>query len=243
MIAAIVQARMGSSRLPGKVLMDICGKTMIHRILDAASRAKNVNALIAAIPDGPDDNELFEHIRLLGFEVYRGSTDDVLARFHGAATKLGLKSGDGVVRLTADCPLMLPEMIEQVVDAFVKNSVTYASNVRPPTYPDGLDVEVFSFDDLESAHRNARKTSEREHVTPYVYETASASINLRNRTDLSDIRLTVDHIDDLEFVREYVQRFTCVDLKVIRDQVSLISDARSHMRNEGYQKSLKEEST
>lgn len=241
MITAIVQARVGSSRLPGKVLMDIGGKTMVERVLEAASNAERVDAVIAAIPDLSEDDALSFHIRDLGYDVFRGSSDDVLDRFCGAAVLSGMKSGDAVVRLTADCPLMVPEVIDQVVEAFVNNSVCYASNVRPPSYPDGLDVEVFTFDSLCAAHENAKKKSEREHVTPFIFESAVNTINVRNSEDLSDIRLTVDHADDLEFVREFVLTCGAVELSQIRTQIASIRDARSHERNEGYQKSLNEE--
>ncbi len=241
MITAIVQARVGSSRLPGKVLMDIGGKTMVERVLEAARCAESVDAVIAAIPDLPEDDALSSHIQELGYDVFRGSSDDVLDRFCGASVLSGMIPGDGVVRLTADCPLMIPEVIDQVVEAFINNSVCYASNVRPPTYPDGLDVEVFSFDSLCAAHEKATKKSEREHVTPYIFESAMTTINVRNTEDLSDIRLTVDHPDDLEFVREFVLKCGSVELPQIRAQISSINDTRSHERNEGYAKSLSEE--
>ena len=240
MIVAIVQARMGSSRLPGKVLQDICGQTMVERVLRAASSSA-VDRVVAAIPDTLDDDPLFEHVRSLNFSTYRGSPDDVLNRFYETAVFAGLKDSDLIVRLTADCPLMMSSVVSQVVRAHAENSTSYTSNVRPPTFPDGLDVEVFSFESLRIANDLATRKFEREHVTPFIYQTAGTSVNVRNSEDLSEFRLTVDHQDDLDFVREFVERFEVVNLASLRDNISQIRDSRTHERNEGLTKSIKEE--
>lgn len=242
MIVAIVQARMGSTRLPGKVLMDICGSTMIERVLHASASASRVDGVIAAIPDTAEDDDLSSLIDAKGFRVFRGSADDVLDRYYSAALSVGMKQGDHVVRITADCPLMDPHLIDRVIENHLKFDATYSSNVRPPTYPDGLDIEVFTFESLESAAKTAVKSSEREHVTPAIFQGSKLSYNLMHPTDLSDIRLTVDHQDDLDFVREFVRKFGEVDLNTIRSCVNQISDDRVHQRNEGYKKSLEQES-
>jgi len=242
MIVAIVQARMGSSRLPGKVLQDICGQTMVERVLRAASSSA-VDRVVAAIPDSSEDDLLFDHVKRLGFSSYRGSADDVLNRFYRAAVFSGVKEDDLIVRLTADCPLMMPSVISQVVQAHTENRTSYTSNVRPPTFPDGLDVEVFSFGSLQLADKIAARKFEREHVTPFIYQTAATSVNVRNTDDLSEFRLTVDHQDDLDFVRDFAERFGTVNLLSLRDNISQIRDARTHARNEGLAKSIKEEET
>jgi spore coat polysaccharide biosynthesis protein SpsF (cytidylyltransferase family) len=238
MIAAIIQARMGSSRLPGKVLMDICGQTMVERVIAAVKRSSHVDLVMVAIPDTQEDDELFRILKQRRHGVVRGSANDVLSRYFDAAQALSLSKTDSIVRITADCPLMMSSVIDHVCESHLRSSADYTSNVRPPTYPDGLDVEVFTFASLHDAVMNAKKESEREHVTPYIFASAKNSQNVERQQDLSDIRLTVDHQDDLDFVREYVARFGEVQLDHLRDQISLINDDRSHRRNEGYEKSL-----
>jgi spore coat polysaccharide biosynthesis protein SpsF (cytidylyltransferase family) len=241
MIVAIVQARTGSTRLPGKVLMDICGESMVERVLKAASSAERVDSAVAAIPDTVEDDDLAEKITSLGFPVFRGSACDVLDRYWQAALKSGMKSGDHIVRITADCPLMDPRLIDRVIQSHIEIGADYSSNVRPPTFPDGLDIEVFTFDALESAAKSARRPSEREHVTPAIFDSAVISYNLTHFEDLSDIRMTVDHEDDLDFVREFVRNFGEVSLDTVRSCVQKITDTRDHQRNEGYLKSLRQE--
>ena len=238
MIVAIVQARVGSSRLPGKVLMDLCGESMV---MSAASSASLIDEVVAAIPDTKEDDALNEILQRRNLKVFRGSTDDVLDRYYTTALSMGMSSGDHIVRITADCPLMLPSVIDDVVREHQARGVDYTSNVRPPTYPDGLDVEVFSFESLEKAAKNALKPSEREHVTPFIFQNAATTFNLVNHEDLSDVRLTVDHQDDLEFVREFITRFERVEFQTLRSCVTQIKDIRLHQRNEGYAKSLKED--
>ena len=241
MIVAIVQARVGSSRLPGKVLMDLCGESMVEKVMSAASSASLIDEVVAAIPDTKEDDALNEILQRRNLKVFRGSTDDVLDRYYTTALSMGMSSGDHIVRITADCPLMLPSVIDDVVREHQARGVDYTSNVRPPTYPDGLDVEVFSFESLEKAAKNALKPSEREHVTPFIFQNAATTFNLVNHEDLSDVRLTVDHQDDLEFVREFITRFERVEFQTLRSCVTQIKDIRLHQRNEGYAKSLKED--
>ena len=238
MIAAIIQARIGSSRLPGKVLMDICGQTMVERVVSAVKMSSHIDRVVVAIPDAVEDDELFLTLTKSGHSVVRGSTDDVLSRYCKAAQSIGLNDSDSIVRITADCPLMMSSVIDHVCESHLRSNADYTSNVRPPTYPDGLDVEVFTFASLHDAVVNAKKESEREHVTPYIFASAKNSQNVKRQHDLSDIRLTVDHQEDLDFVREYVARFGEVDLDRLRDQISIINDHRSYRRNEGYEKSL-----
>jgi len=240
-IVAIVQARVGSSRLPGKVLMDLCGESMVERVMSAASSASLIDEVVAAIPVTKEDDALNDLLQRRSLKVFRGSTDDVLDRYYTTALSIGMSIGDHIVRITADCPLMLPSVIDDVVREHQARGVDYTSNVRPPTYPDGLDVEVFSFESLEKAAKNAVKPSEREHVTPFIFQNAATTFNLVNHTDLSDVRLTVDHQDDLEFVREFITRFERVNFQTLRSCVEKINDVRLHQRNEGYAKSLKED--
>ena len=154
MIVAIVQARVGSSRLPGKVLMDLCGESMVEKVMSAASSASLIDEVVAAIPVTKEDDALNEVLQRRNLKVFRGSTDDVLDRYYTTALSMGMSSGDHIVRITADCPLMLPSVIDDVVREHQARGVDYTSNVRPPTYPDGLDVEVFSFESLEKAAKN-----------------------------------------------------------------------------------------
>jgi spore coat polysaccharide biosynthesis protein SpsF len=198
---AVVQARLGSSRLPRKVLEPIAGRPMVAHVLDRASRIEGVDEVAAAIPDIADDDPLDSVIRGLGFPVVRGSGPDVLSRFILAADAT---SADVVVRVTADCPLLSPQVSGRVMAAFAEGGVAYASNTLERTYPRGLDTEVVAVDALRTAAKAADEV-EREHVTPFVHrrpETfALRSVVAEDGRDLSAHRWTVDTAADLAFVR------------------------------------------
>jgi len=203
---AIVQARMGSTRLPQKVMQPICSKPMIGLLLERLSKAKKIDQIILATSIDPRNDPLVHYVRGLGFEVYQGSEDDVLDRYYQAAKAAGAAV---VVRITGDCPLVDPELVDSVISLFLKNCVDYASNISPPTYPDGLDVEVFAFKALEDAWGDAKEPRQREHVTPYMRESGRfARINLANGTDYSSERWTVDEPEDLEVIRRVFKHFS-----------------------------------
>ena len=204
-VVAIVQARMGSTRLPGKVMADIGGRPMIEFLLTRLSRTAGLDEVMLATTDAASDAPMADHVRSLGYSVYRGSVDDVLDRFYQAALHA---QADVAIRITGDCPLVDPGVVEAVIAAFRENDVDYASNAAPPTYPDGLDVEVFSFAALEQAWRETTPGYDREHVTPYLRESGKfRTTNVANDNDLSALRWTVDEAADLSVVRAVAAAF------------------------------------
>lgn len=198
MILAIIQARLGSTRLPGKVLKKIHSKTILELVIERVKKAKMVDRVCVALPLTKENDILENVVRKAGALVFRGSESDVLARFYGAAKKYKAKD---IVRICADCPLIDFNVIDQVIDFYIKGGFDYASNVHPPTFPDGLDVEVFNFKTLEKSHQEARLPEEREHVYPYFYKIQGTKIgNLANQDDFSKLRLTVDEQKDLDLI-------------------------------------------
>jgi spore coat polysaccharide biosynthesis protein SpsF len=204
-VVAIVQARMGSTRLPGKVLKDLEGETVLARVVNRLRRARLVTDLLVATTDRAEDDAIVKECRSLSVAVSRGDHDDVLDRYFRAAQ---LAKADVIVRITSDCPLIDPEVTDKTLAAFMEARPDYASNSLVPTYPRGLDTEVMSFAALGRAWQGARKPYEREHVTPYIYE-HPAEFRLLSVTDDADHsgqRWTVDTAEDLEFVRAIYAR-------------------------------------
>lgn len=204
-VLAIVQARMGSTRFPNKVMKPIAGRPMIEVLLSRLSRAKEVDAILIATSEDPSNQPLVDHARALGYLCFQGSENDVLDRFYQAAKSVSARA---VVRITGDCPLVDPALVDEVVRGFKASNVDYFSNISPPTYPDGLDVEVFTFEALEKAAVEASKAPEREHVTPYLRENPGFKRGLfKNDEDLSGLRWTVDEPADLEVIGKVFDRF------------------------------------
>jgi len=232
----LVQARMGSSRLPGKVLRPIAGSPMINWVMVRADRAESVDKVVLATSDHARDDVLATHVNSLGFEVERGSETDVLARFAAAAQAQG---AEVVVRITADCPLIDPDLIDAVVALRTQTGADYASNTDPATFPDGLDVEVFTVAALLHAARTATTLSDREHVTPFLRRDPFSRASLTNDTDLSNIRWTVDEAPDLVVVDRLAQTMGCDNfswseaLSVWQKRIADYSDNAGISRNEG----------
>ena len=209
-IVAVVQARMASTRLPGKVLTDIAGEPMLNRVVVRAGRAKLLGRLIVATSVEPEDDPIFDYCVAVGFNVYRGSALDVLDRCFQAAKEAGAQT---VVRLTADCPLIDPGVIDQTIEAFFTSepAADFAANRFPweRTFPIGLDTEICSMEALETAWEEAEEQHQREHVMPYIYENPERFqiLHVRNEIDYGSLRWTVDAADDLVFVREVYHRF------------------------------------
>lgn len=207
---AIIQARMGSTRLPGKVLMDISGETMLARVVSRVRRTgETLDEVIVATTGLSEDDAIVRECRALGVPVCRGSSEDVLDRYVQAARAYQL---DVVVRITADCPLIDPGVIRSVVERFRQVGPDYASNTLVRTYPRGLDTEVVSMPALEQAWREARQAYEREHVTPYLYEQPNLFELLSVELDQGDngrfgnLRWTVDTPEDLMLIRALYDR-------------------------------------
>lgn len=211
---AIIQARMNSSRLPGKVLLDLGGEPMLVRVVERACRARTLDDVIIATTTDPSDDPLEALCREKGYPVYRGSMFDVLDRFYGAAKQA---QADVIVRITADCPVIDPQVIDDVVDAFQAASdrpgTTFACNRLPPpwkrTYPIGLDTEVCDFAGLERAWKEAELPFEREHVMPFFYDTEGRFkvVVVDHDPDYGGYRWTVDTPEDLDLLREIFRRF------------------------------------
>lgn len=204
-VVTIVQARMGSTRLPGKVLKPICGKPLIGLMLARLAQSKRIDEIILATSTDDSNDPLQAYVESLGFKVFRGDEQDVLSRYYLAAKQAG---ADVIVRVTGDCPLLDPDIVDTVIDDFLQKKVDYSSNIAPPTFPDGLDTEVFSFSALEAAQKEARQVHDREHVTPYIRENAKfLKSAITNTEDLSNERWTVDESDDFEVVRAIFEHF------------------------------------
>src|SRR3989344_763144 len=210
MIGIIIQARMGSSRLTGKILMNICGKPMLWYVVKRCQQSKLASALIVATPKNKEDDRVEDFCMENHINYFRGSSSNVLKRYYQAAKKYHV---DNIVRITADCPLMDPLIIDRCIKVFTKNKYDYISNVNPKrTYPRGLDVEVFSFKALEKAYKEAKKPYEKEHVTPYIWENKKKQFFIGPAVEAKGIyrrnyRLTVDYPKDLELMQKIYQRF------------------------------------
>ena len=246
MIVGVVQARAASRRLPGKVLADLLGAPMLARQLERLGRARRLDRLVVATTGEPEDDAVAQAAREAGAEVHRGSVDDVLTRVLEAAG-----AAEHVVRLTADCPLACPELVDRVVELHLSGAYDYTSNVHPRRFPDGLDVEVATFEALARAAREARRASEREHVTPFLWSRPERFRlgALVGERDLAHLRWTVDEPADLEFVRAVYGAlhplrpdFTTAEVLALverRPELALVN--RGIATNEGYARSLEED--
>ena len=204
-ILAIIQARMGSSRLPGKVLADIQGQPMLWRVIERVRVTTTVNDIVVATTTELADDVIASFCGEHGVNFFRGSGSDVLDRYYRTACRY---EAQAIVRITSDCPLIDPEIIDQTVRAYSAAQPDYASNTVARTYPRGLDTEVLTFTALESAWSEARESYQRAHVTPYLYENPSRFriVSVTGDKDYSSHRWTVDTEQDLEFVRAIYSR-------------------------------------
>jgi spore coat polysaccharide biosynthesis protein SpsF (cytidylyltransferase family) len=220
-VIAIIQARMGSERLPGKVLLDIEGQTMLERVVRRIQNAKSIDGVVVATTDKAVDDVIARDAERLGAPVTRGSEDDVLDRFRQAAMESGAAT---IVRVSADSPLVDAEVTDMVVDAFLSTDVDYASNKLGASFPLGLDVEVFSRDALERTWNEAKKTYERSHVTVRMYgpDSSMRLLPVTTTPDRHDWRWTVDTPADLEFARQVFRLMGGGNDFSWRDVVSLI---------------------
>ena len=249
-IVAIIQARMGSTRLPGKVLKEIVGKPMLWHVINRVKNAKELDDIVIATTNLKEDTQILELASEIGVKNYAGSENDVLDRYYQAAI---MSKADVIVRITADCPLVDPNVIDKVVRYYLSNDFDYVSTSIKPTYPDGIDVEVFSFASLKKAWDEAKLASEREHVTPYIWKnpTTFKIKNYDNECDISYMRWSVDEQHDLEFVRGIYNRLYTKDslfymedvLDLLKGNPELMNINKGIVRNEGYFKSIKEDKT
>ncbi|GAB4257790.1 MAG: glycosyltransferase family protein [Deferrisomatales bacterium] len=203
--AIVIQARVGSTRLPGKILRKAGGKTLLERCAARAARSRHADEVVIATTDRDRDDAVAAEARRLGLPCVRGSEEDVLSRYHRAAAARKLEV---VCRVTSDCPLIDPEVIDALFDLFFTGGYDYASNTLRRTFPRGLDAEVFHARALGEAHGAARDPAEREHVTPFFYRNPQRFRcgGLEHAEDLSGHRWTVDEPADLAFVRAVLDR-------------------------------------
>lgn len=245
---AIIQARMGSTRLPGKIMMDLAGKPDLERVLERVKLAKTVDEVWLATTDHKQDDVVAQWAKSKNQFVFRGSEEDVLDRFYQTAQ---LAKADVGVRITADCPLIDPTIIDSVVKKLIEEGTDYCSNVHPATFPQGLDIEVFTFSALEKAHKESQLKSEREHVTPYIWKHPEIFklANVVHQPDLSVHRWTLDHPEDYEFLKRVFEELIKQNIFGSLEEVLAIVDEhptwaqinQKHSRGEGYTKSLKED--
>ena len=208
-ILAIVQARMGSSRLPGKVMKKAIGKTMIQHLLDRLSMSELIDNIVVVTSEKTINDPLVNLVNGLGYEVYRGSENDVLDRYYRVALQY---NPDIVVRITGDCPLICYEVTDKVIDYFISSHYDYVYNTGLPpiynSYPGGLDTEVFSHNVLKKTWHDAKGTFEKEHVTPYIRKSSLFKIGeFTCSYDLTGERWELDYPEDLKFIRKIFKDF------------------------------------
>ncbi|MCX8175488.1 MAG: glycosyltransferase family protein [Candidatus Micrarchaeota archaeon] len=247
-IVVIIQARMGSTRLPKKSLMRISGKPMIWHVVNRVKRAKRVSSVLVATTTNKEDQPLVSFLRKNKIAVYRGNPDDVLERYYYAAKEV---SADVVIRITGDCPLVDPKLIDKAIRIFESGDYDYVGNTNQP-WMDGFEVEVFSFSALQKAYLSAKLKSEREHVTPYIKKKKTfKKFFIKNDPRLSSVHCSVDRKEDLLFVRRIIRElakknmkedFTYLDvIKVLNEHPKILEINKNSIINEGYFKSLSED--
>ncbi len=248
MILLIIQARLSSTRLPGKVLKSLLDKPMLQRQIERIHFAKNFDKIVVATSNDPSDDPIEQFCKKIAVYCYRGSLDDVLDRFYQCALRHQAKH---IVRITADCPLIDPEIIDQVIQEHLLQHNDYTSNVGIETYPDGLDVEILTFSALEKCWTEAKKPSEREHLTSYIRSNLSLfkTSNIESKINRAHHRWTVDHEEDFLLVETIYKhllkdniRFTSNDIYLLLEKnPQMMAINKNHQRNEGYFLSLKKE--
>lgn len=247
MIDCIIQARMGSSRLPGKVMMKIDSKnTILDSMLNQLKYSKLIDRIIIATTDKTEDNIIEKFCQKNKIEYFRGSEKDVLDRYYQCAKS---KSSSIIVRMPADKPLLDPNVVDEVIIEFQKNKYDYITTFLPSTFPSGTEVEIFSFSTLEKTWKDSKLPSEREHVTPYIYNNPKKFkiLNFENKTNLSKFRWAVDEKDDLLFVKKIISKLDKKPilisdvLNVIKNNPEILEINLHVNRNLGNQKSKEED--
>lgn len=195
MITAIVQARTGSTRLPNKIFVDLCGKPLIWHIINRLKYSKLIDKIVVATTTNPNDEKLVKWCNDNNIPAFRGSEDDVLSRFFFCAKE---HKSSIIVRITADDPFKDPKIIDQVIDVLINEALDFAYNNNPPSFPEGLDTEVFTYDALKIAYDNAKDIYEREHVTQYMYRHPEIfkQKNISYKENISYLRWTLDTSED-----------------------------------------------
>lgn len=248
-ITAVIQARLGSTRLQGKTMMTLSGEPLIGHLIKRVQRSKYISDIVIATTTKEKDDLIVKFAKEKNLKYYRGSEDDVLDRFYQTAVAFHLET---IVRVTPDCPMLDPRVTDRVIKAYLNGNYDYVSNSLVPTYPDGFDTEIFSFEVLARAWRNAELQSEREHVTAYIVKHPELfrQYNVKKEgEDLSWMRWTVDTERDYEFVGRIFEKIGKTDdifymedvLKVLEENPELIEINAGIHRNEGYRISLRKD--
>jgi len=246
MIGCIVQARMGSSRLPGKVMKKIGDKFLLDYVLEQLQSSKKIEKLFVATTTLSMDDVICNHLSSKNISFFRGSANDVLDRYVQCAKNFSINT---IIRITADNPLIDPNIVDLVIEKFQNANCDYATNCLPRTFPYGTEVEIFSFEKLHQVWLNAKKPSEREHVTPYFYNHPELFkiANLENSKNISNLRWTVDRKNDLKLVQTIIEKINHSPillediLNLYSQQPKLFEQNKPVIQNEGYVKSLKDD--
>ena len=240
-IAATVECRMGSSRLPGKVLMRACGKPMLELLAERLAKIPQVDAIVLATTTAPGDDPIVELAGKLGLACFRGSEEDVLSRVLGAARSA---EADLILEITGDCPLNDPEIAGQVIDLYLRNDCDYASNVDPLTFPIGMDAQVFSTELLALADREGQTQEDREHVSWFIRKNPERFRKLHLPAPLTlhwpELAVTLDEKEDFELIKRIFEElypkdpdFSCYDiLRLLREKPELLEINKNIVRKE-----------
>ena len=247
MIGCIAQARMGSRRLPDKTLMKLDKKnTVLDFVINQLLHSKTIDKIVIATTNLKEDDVIENHVKNLKVDCFRGNPNDVLDRYYQCAKKYSFKT---IVRITCDCPLIDPQIVDQTIEKFHSNSYDYVTNHIPPTFPYGIAVDVFSFNAIENAWINAKLPSEREHVILYFQNNKGmfSISNISFQDNFSHLRLTIDRINDIKLIQEIVSKIHKRPI-LLNDIINLYSKEptlfdinKNHDNDEGLLKSLMED--
>ena len=244
-VTVLIQARVGSSRFPQKVLKKIEGKPVIWHVVNRVKQTNLVNQIALVTTKLDEDKKLLDIANELGVIGITGDENNVLKRFYDCASQI---NADPIIRITGDCPLIDPFLIDEMIKFFLEHDYDYISNRMIPTFPDGLDIEIFSYTALRSAILNSKLSSELEHVTPYISKNPQKFklFNFQNNVDLSQMRWCIDEKEDLVFVKKIFEKLSpkfifSMDeiLKILKNEPTLLQINNKIIRDEGYLKSLK----
>ena len=247
-VIIISQARLGSSRFPNKIIKKINNKTLLQIHIERIKKCKKINGICIATTSNKEDEVICEIAKKLNIDFYKGSENDVLDRYFNAAK---IMEADLIVRLTSDCPLIDPELIDKIIGKAIDKNLDYFSNILIEKFPDGQDIEVFKFSALKITWENATILSDREHVTPFMRKNSSfnngslfSSANYNCNNDYNFVRLTVDEISDFIVIKKIIDVLgdkldwkTYANYYINNPEVHLLN--RNVKRNEGYEKSIK----
>ena len=239
-IIAVTQARTGSSRFPNKVMKLIDGETLFKIHINRIKKSQKINKIVVATTNKKEDDIIELESKKLNVSCYRGDVEDVLDRFYKAVKK---HKPDYIIRLTSDCPLIDPILIDKIVHTAINSNYDYCSNTLIESYPDGQDIEIFTYKSLKKAWKESYLISDREHVTPYMKKNFK-TLNIHSNNNFSKVRMTVDEPDDLIVIKKLVKKLGLNEkwenyAKLYNNNKNIRDINQSIPRNEGYQKSIK----